>query len=113
MGFSQFLTHLPGGTTYGEGLHSLGLEDVPVNIDAAGLLWQCAFCYKEDYLNGNIVPAAKLFQDAAANVYFNLRWDALFVFDGADPAEKRHERARRCGNQQKQTTNKPLSCLVV
>jgi 5'-3' exonuclease len=99
MGFSPFLAYLPGGTTYGEGLHSLGLEDVPVNIDAAGLLWQCAFRCQEDYLNGNIVPAAKLFQDAAANVYFNLRWDALFVFDGADPAEKRHEHARRRGHQ--------------
>ena len=95
MGSSPFLVHLPGGADFCEGLHSLDLQNVPVNVDAAGLLWQCAFHCITEYLKDDIAPAAKLFQNSVAFIYFNLRWDALFVFDGADPDEKRHEHARR------------------
>ena len=37
---------------------------MPVSIDAAGLMWQCAFKSKAEYLNGNMVPA-RLFQKSA------------------------------------------------
>jgi hypothetical protein len=87
MGFSPFLGLLPSGDEYRSGLHTLGLQDVPVNVDAAGLLWQCAFHCKAEYIKGGIAPAAKLFQNAVMAIYLNLRWDALFVFAGADPEE--------------------------
>ena len=98
MGFSPFLGLLPGGDEYRLDLHTLGLQGVPVNVDAAGLLWQCAFHCKAEYIMGDIAPAAKLFQNTVVDIYFNLCWDALFVFDGADPEEKRHEHACHCGS---------------
>ena len=55
---------------------------------AASLLWQCAFHCKTEYVKGDIAPFAKLFQNAVAFIYFNLRWDALFMFYGADPDGK-------------------------
>ena len=62
MCFSPFPCLLPGGDEYCLGLHTLGLQDVPVNVDAAGILWQCAFYCKAEYIMGDIAPAAKLFQ---------------------------------------------------
>jgi hypothetical protein len=39
---------------------------------AAGLMWQCAFKSKAEYLNGNIAPAAKFFQNSAVpSLYSN------------------------------------------
>jgi hypothetical protein len=95
MGFSPFLGLLPGGDAWRYGLHSLKLKGRPVNIDAAGLMWQCAFKTKAEYLDGNIAPAAKLFQNSAVFIFFVLEWNACFIFDGADPEEKKHEHARR------------------
>jgi hypothetical protein len=58
MGFSPFLGLLPGGDKYRSGLHTLGLQDVPVNVDAAGLLWQCAFHCKAEYINAKMIAPA-------------------------------------------------------
>ena len=57
MGIFDLLLRLPGGSVYQQDFYELRMKDKEVPIDAAGLLWACAYKHAKDYLVGNLLPA--------------------------------------------------------
>ena len=102
MGITGILKELPGGdmkTSAYVGFDTLDLlRGVPVDIDTGTLLYACALRHKDAFNAGDYLPAAAEFQRQIISLNLLYKWDFTLVFDGPRPEEKRHEHARRSGN---------------
>ena len=102
MGITGLLKELPGGdmkTSAYVGFDTLDvLRGVPVDIDTGTLIYACALRHKDAFNAGDYLPAAAEFQRQIISLNLLYKWDFTLVFDGPRPEEKRHENARRSGN---------------
>ena len=80
---------------YLQDFYELRMTDKEVPIDAAGLLWACAYKHAKDYLEGNHLPA--LIEWTQALNYFRsiCQWKMRLYLDGMDNPHKEYENERR------------------
>mmetsp|Transcript_32527 Transcript_32527/g.66252 ORF Transcript_32527/g.66252 Transcript_32527/m.66252 type:complete len:111 (-) Transcript_32527:28-360(-) len=90
MGIVDLLLRLPGGAVYLQDFYELRMTDKEVPIDAAGLLWACAYKHAKDYLEGNHLPA--LIEWTQALNYFRsiCQWKMRLYLDGMDNPHKEY-----------------------
>ncbi len=95
MGIFDLLLRLPGGSVYQQDFYELRMKDKEVPIDAAGLLWACAYKHAKDYLDGNLLPA--LIEWTQALNYFRsiCQWKMRLYLDGTNNPHKQYENDRR------------------
>ena len=102
MGINGLLQELPGGdnkTSACVGFEKFDfLRGRPVDIDTVTLIYVCALRHKDEYNAGNYLPAAVELQHQIISLNLLYKLETTLVFDRQPPDEKRHEHARRRGD---------------